>query len=226
MSEVIEFFKNYFWAFLTIAIPVFATIYTAYSRIRNENRETHKPYLNLRNINKIEKINKEKYYLILKGRNFSKVHGLINDFELEENEAEFFIELDLENIGYGVASNIKFYDLLTTRQIIGDQVLNENKNQKLFTTFDIAASVSKEVHAILYSTILNEDGIEIDDHSRILCVYQDLNGNIYNFIISINVKNTGHYDFFSYQPASKSYKKWILENKANYKRIIREYKNI
>ena len=226
MSEVFEFIKTYFWAFLTIAIPVFATIYTAYSRIRNENRETHKPYLNLKNIDKIDVIKKKNYYLILKGRSFSNIHGFNDDFELGDNEAEFFIRLELENIGYGVASNIKFYDLLTTRQIIGDQVLNEDKNQKLFTTFDIASSVSKDVDAVLYSTILNDEGIDIDDHARILCVYQDLNGNIYNFIISINVKNTGHYDFFSYQPSSKSYKKWILENKVNYKRIIREYKNI
>ena len=54
---------NLTFTILSIAIPVFATIYTAYSRIRNENRETHKPYLVLDEIVKLDDINKYKYYL-------------------------------------------------------------------------------------------------------------------------------------------------------------------
>ena len=30
---------------LSIVIPVFATVYTVNNRIKNENRENHKPYL-------------------------------------------------------------------------------------------------------------------------------------------------------------------------------------
>ena len=226
MEEIFDLIGKIIWPCLTIAIPVFATIYTAYSRIRNENRESHKPYLNLKNIVNIENINKEDYFLVIKGRNFSEVHNDSNDLTLLEKESQFFLRLELENIGYGVASNIKFYDLLTASQINGDQVSNEHKDQKLFTTFDIASSYSKDVDAVLYSSILDDESIVVEDHSRILCVYQDLNGNIYNFIFSINVKNSGHYDFFSYQPASRSYKKWIIENKVNYKKIIRKYKEV
>ena len=37
--------------------------------------------------------------------------------------------MELENIGYGVASNIKFYNLLNGSQIYGTQKNNEDKNQ-------------------------------------------------------------------------------------------------
>ena len=47
---------NLTFTILSILIPVFATIYTAYSRIRNENKETHKPYLVLDDIVEIEKV--------------------------------------------------------------------------------------------------------------------------------------------------------------------------
>lgn len=226
MENYFTFFWNsILWPLLTFLIPVIVTFITVNSRIRNENREKHKPYLNLKNIDNIEKIDKENYYLVFGGRNFNSVHdNLFADFKLKENEKEIFLNMELENIGYGVASNIKFYNLLNGSQIYGTQKNNENKNQKLFTTFDIASSASKSVEVVLYSSILNEDNILIEDHARILCVYQDLNDNIYNFIISINVKSTGHYDYFSYQPSSKSYKKWILENKSEYKNIIKKYK--
>ena len=32
--------------------------------------------------------------------------------------------------------------------------------------------------------------------NRILCVYQDLNGNVYDFIIAINVKPKNKFDYF------------------------------
>ena len=72
--------------------------------------------------------------------------------------------------------------------------------------------------------ILKNKNITIISHNCVGgVIYHDLNGNIYNFILSINAKAAGHYDFFAYQPASKSYKKWKKENYANYKKIIREY---
>ena len=129
------------------------------------------------------------------------------------------IKLVLKNIGYGVATNIKFYDLLTGEQIHGNQASNDDQNQKLFTTFDIQAGDEKAVQ----SRVINLVKDEVTDHIRILCIYHDLNENIYNFIISINAKPNGHYDFFAYQQSSKSYKKWIKENNKEYKQILKKY---
>ncbi|MCI8777738.1 MAG: hypothetical protein HFI87_01090 [Bacilli bacterium] len=217
---------SFIWPLLTVAIPVYATIFTVNNRIKNENRENHKPYLALKKVSDIETINKYKYYLILIGKNYLQSHENIDlsKLQLSENDKDISVSLSIENIGYGVATNIKLYNLLTGTAIDGMQEKQENKNQKLFTTFDIASSFEKQVEARIVSSILDVDGVVVEDHNRILCVYKDLNNNIYSFIISINIKQTGHYDFFSYQPSSKSYKKWVLENKKQYKMIMKNYR--
>lgn len=224
-----DYFLNvwtgFIWPLLTVAIPVYATIFTVNSRIKNENKENHKPYLALKKVSDIETIDKYRYYLILIGRNYLSTHDNINfnNIKLLENEKDIAVNLSIENIGYGVATNIRFYNLLTGKPIDGTQENNENRNQKLFTTFDIASSAEKQVQARIISSILSEDDVLVEDHNRILCIYKDLNNNIYSFIMSINIKHTGHYDFFSYQPSSKSYKKWVLENKKQYKMILKNY---
>lgn len=204
---------------LSIVIPVFATVYTVNKRIKAQTRENHQPHLVLESINTISSINKYRYYLTLVGRNYSKKNISIIDAINNEKENILNIQISLKNIGYGVATNIKFYNLLNGEQIYGSQESSENSNQKLYTTFDIAASEVKKISSQVISD-LNEDDM---DHNRILCVYKDLNGNVSSFIITINVKKNNHYDYFAYQPSSLSYKKWIKENKKNYKKIINKY---
>lgn len=217
-----NFFKM--WELLlpifSIIIPTYATLYTLNGRVKNENRENHKPYLSLHKILSLKNLDQDRYYLTMYGRNFRLLP------ENEKNKkVELNIDLLLQNIGYGVASNIKFYDLLTGEQLTGTQASNKEKNQKLFTTFDIAANMEKEVQLRIFSSIEEKEGIINEDHNRILCIYQDLNSNIYDMIISINVKADSHYDFFSYQPSSQSYKRWIKENKHQYMRIKKDYGN-
>lgn len=197
----------------SMMITVFATVYTVSKRVENENKEKHKPYLTLEDIEQKEELDEYKYYLTITGKNNSNSKNSI------------IVNLKLTNIGYGVASNIKFYNLLTSEQIKGEQSSTDNINQKLFTTFDIGTNEQKQVQAKIIGEIKKEENIEQIDHIRILCVYQDLNGNIYDFIISINLKTNKAYDFFAYQRTSHSYAKWIKENKTQYKNIKREYKN-
>ena len=210
----------------SMMITVFATLYTVSERVKNENREKHKPYLTLKDIENLDTLDEYKYYLTVLGRNFREKHQEYTLEQISEAKKKEYIEvrLLLDNIGYGVASNIKFYDLLTGEQIKGTQTPSKDKNQKLFTTFDIASSKEKQVQVKIFNKIEKYEEIENPDHCRILCVYQDLNGNPYDFIISINIKSNNSYDFFTYQRTSHSYAKWINENKKNYKKIIREYK--
>lgn len=194
----------------SMLITVFATLYTVSGRIKNENKEKHKPYIILTKINKLEKIDEYKYHLNILGNNKQKTN--------EQNYLS--VSLVLNNVGYGVASNIKFYDLLTGQQIIGTQSQTKEKNQKLFTTLDMAINDEKQIQSKIISAIKEDI-----DHCRILCVYQDLNNNVYDFIISINIKTNESYDFFAYQRTSHSYQKWIKENKKQYKKIKKNYQN-
>ena len=221
MQEIFKFIDMVL-PILSIVIPVFATVYTVNNRIKNENRENHKPYLLLDKVEDTSEIDKYSYYLVPIGRNYLEMYPNIDYNNLVGNN-DITVRLKIRNIGYGVATNIKFYNLLNSKQIHGTQESSKEQNQQLFTTFDIAADEEKSVQAKIVNYLKEEDGIIIEDHVRILCVYQDLNNNVSNFIISINAKENKHYDFFTYQPSSMSYKKWIKENKKQFSMIMKKY---
>lgn len=209
---------------LSIIIPVFATVYTVNNRIKNENKENHKPYLLLDTVENIKEIDTYSYYLTPLGRNFMSENPNF-DYSDSEKHKSINVILKIKNIGYGVATNIKFYNLLTADQVYGTQASSKEQNQKLFTTFDIASGEEKSVQAQILYLLKNEDDVILPDHVRLLCIYQDLNDNISNFILSINTKENNHYDFFTYQPSSASYKKWIKENKKQFISIMKKYNN-
>lgn len=218
-----EFIMNILLPICSILIPVFVTLYTVDNRIKNQNRENHQPYVVLERVDSIPNINEYSYYLTPVGRNYLKEHPVI-DYENIKTDNDIAVKLSLRNIGYGVATNIKFYNLLTGNQVHGAQSSNEEKNQKLFTTLDMESSEEKFVQARIINLVGEKDGNYIEDHIRILCVYRDLNNNVYDFIISINAKKNNHYDFFAYQPSSKSYAKWKKQNSKEYKKIIKDYR--
>lgn len=221
--DKLNLFLDIILPILSIAIPVFATVYTVNKRIKAQTRENHQPHLVLEKINTIDTINKYKYYLTLVGRNYSEINSNIDNILEIEKDGLLNIELTLKNIGYGVATNIKFYNLLTGNQIYGSQKSSIDQNQQLYTTLDIGDGEEKKVCAQVFSSPLEKDGIVKEDHNRILCVYKDLNNNISSFIITINIKLNNYYDYFAYQPSSLSYKKWLKENRKNYKKIISKY---
>lgn len=204
----------------SMMITVFATIYTVSKRVENENKEKHKPYLTLNNIDPLEKIDEYKYYLTL----FGKKRNIVSENDEQKNKetTSMSVTLSLNNIGYGVASNIKFYNLSTGDLIKGDQSYTKSKNQKLYTTFDIAMNTEKQVQAKIFDISENEDNE--NDNFKILCIYQDLNGNIYDFIIKLNIKSNKTYDFSIYQRTSHSYARCVKENKQEYKKIVNNYK--
>lgn len=217
------FWSNVLIPVTSMIITVFATLYTVTERVKNENKEKHKPYLALNDIDKLDKLDEYKYYLTVLGKNYKEEHQNWSIDEINKTEEKDYIMVRflLDNIGYGVASNIKFYDLLTGEQIKGTQTPSKDKIQKLVTTFDIASNKQKQVQAKILNKIGKE---EPQDHCKILCIYQDLNGNTYDFILRINIKSNDSYDFSTYQRTSHSYAKCISQYKKNYERIIKEYK--
>ncbi|MDD2377509.1 MAG: hypothetical protein PHD10_00060 [Bacilli bacterium] len=225
MGDLSLLWLNILLPILSIFIPVFATVYTVNNRIKNENRENHKPYLILNKIEAINSIDKFKYHLTPIGKNYQKSFPETN-VDITETSNDINVNLIINNIGYGVASNIKFYDLYTGEQVHGTQASNKEKNQRLFTTFDIASNDTKNIQARIINLVEEIDGVIIEDHNRILCIYKDLNDNIYNFIISIHIKSKGYYDFSAYQQSSSSYKRLIKEHKKDYREIRRKYTNL
>lgn len=213
---------NYLLTMMSIVIPVFATLYGVQGRIKNENKEKHKPYIILDSIKSLTKLDEYRYHLAAVGRNYREKYPNYNINKIDNTDI-IDVEFVLKNIGYGVASNLRFFDLLTGEMIYGAQSSNKEGNQKLFTTLDVASSEEKKVQCKIISYVENNKEIVTEDHIRLLCVYKDLNDNQYDVIISINIKENGYYDFFAYQPTSRTYNKWIKENKKAYKKILHEY---
>jgi len=210
---------------LSIIVPVFATIYTVNKRIKAQTRENHQPHLILDEIEALDDIDECNYNLTILGNNYRNSHPdkTIEEIIAAEKKNVIYSNMVLKNIGYGVATNIKFYNLLTTEQLYGSQYNNPKQNQKLFTTLDIAAAETKRLPLRIIWSIMENDGQKIGDHNRILCVYKDLNNYVSSFIIAINVKTDGYYDFFAYQPSSLSYRKLIKEYRKEYRRILKKY---
>lgn len=213
---------NFLLTIMSIIIPVFATLYGVQGRIKNENKEKHKPYIILDSIKSLPKLDEYKYYLACVGRNYKEKYP---DYNINKITNTDIIDVDfvLKNIGYGVASNLRFFDLLTGDIVYGTQSSNKEGNQKLFTTLDMASGDEKKVQCRIISYVERNKEVFIEDHIRLLCVYKDLNDNQYDVIISINIKENGYYDFFAYQPSSRTYNKWIKENKKSYNKILHDY---
>ena len=202
---------------LTLVITVMTTLYTVNKRVENENKETHKPYIILDKIMTLSALDLKKYYLTFYGRNYGNL-------PVKEKDESFLpIELVIKNIGYGVATNIRFYNLLTGEQFDGAQESSKEDNQRLFTTLDAGVNELKKVQVKLIGRVLAKKTNVIEEHNRILCVYKDLNEHIYTFIFCINMKDEKNYDYFAYQPSSRSYKRWINENKKQFNKILKEY---
>lgn len=208
--DEINLIYSYMVPLLTMVVTIFTTVYTVNKRVANEKKETHKPYLVLSSVNELKTLDKKKYYLTINGKKDTNTDKIPNPLP---------IEIVIKNIGYGVATNVRFFNLLTAEPIEGTQEISFDHNQKLFTTLDFGVEESKKIQAKLIDLTISKE-----HQNRILCVYKDLNEHTYSFILSINMKDEDNYDFFSYQPASRSYKRWKKENIKQYRKIIKQYK--
>ena len=198
--------------FVPVCATIIATIYTVENRVKAE----HKPYLVLDNISNINEIDKRYYYIVLSGKNNNEKFSI--DTPIQDN---INVKIRIRNIGYGVATNARFYNLETGLKINGLQEVDSKIDQQLFTTFDLAADSERSVQATI-PTKKKELGY-VEDSIDTLCIYQDLNGNIYNFVFSINIKNGGGYSYYAYQPSSHSYKQLMKNYQKQTKKIFQDY---
>src|SRR5574344_122148 len=152
----IDFWVTILLPILSIAIPVFATLYSVNNRIKAQNKENHQPYVVLDKVLDIDKINAYSYYLTPVGRNYLDANPQI-DYSSIESDNDINVKLLLHNIVYGVATNIKFYNLLNGQQVHGTQASNEEAKQKLFTNLDMQAAEEKNVQARLINLVKEDE---------------------------------------------------------------------
>ena len=205
----------------SIIVPVCATIIMSVYTVEMRVKAEHKPYVVLSRISELTKIDKYYYFITLIGKKLQKKCTKEEIKELVKQDNNLTVKIDLKNIGYGVATNINFYNLDTAQKIYGSQEVNDSMGQKLFTTFDIGSNEEKGVQTFLVT--MDENSKIIEDTINILCIYQDLNGNVYNFVFAINIKSGGGFSYYAYQRSSHSYKRLLRKYRMNKMKILLDY---
>lgn len=205
----------------SIIVPVCATIIMSVYTVEMRVKAEHKPYVVLSSISQLSKIDKCYYFITLLGKKLQNKCSMEEIKQLVNQDNNIYVKIALKNIGYGVATNIRFYNLDTAEKINGNQEVNESIGQKLFTTFDIGSNEEKGVQTFLVT--MSDNGKILEDSMNILCIYQDLNGNVYNFVFTINIKSGGGYSYYAYQRSSHSYKKLLKKYRMNKMKILLDY---
>lgn len=205
----------------SIIVPVCATIIMSVYTVEMRVKAEHKPYVVLNSISQLNRIDKCYYFITLLGKKLQKKCTKEEIKLLVNQDNNINVKINLKNIGYGVATNINFYNLETAEKIYGNQEINNNIDQKLFTTFDIASNEEKSVQTSLIT--MKESEKILEDSMKVLCIYQDLNGNVYNFVFVINIKSGGGYSYYAYQRSSHSYKRLIRKYRMNKMKILFDY---
>jgi hypothetical protein len=207
----------------SIIIPVCATIICAVYTVEKRVKAEHKPYIVLDSIQTVNLLDKCLYFIVLVGNKFkNKSNGSENESDpMIDNNIN--VKIKVKNIGYGVATNVRFYNLDTGLKINGNQVVDNRINQQLFTTFDIAANDDRSVQTSL--AVIKENNVIVEDSINTLCIYQDLNGNVYNFVFVVDIKSGGGYSYYAYQPSSHSYQELMKKYSKQKHKIFSDYNN-
>ena len=205
-------------------------------QIENQNKETYRPRLILKSIKDTNKNTGERYLY---------AHSL--GFKEDEEKAYIHFNIELENIGYGIANDISFYMLNSGSKCLEIQFNENTINQKLKSTIEIQKDkkeiVPFEVNFNKKLVNSKTDGFENDDAVLLICNYKDLNNNNYKILIGcilkryegikteyvpedddIKVSTDINYDFYYYQEGTEAYEGMVNKKiyKRNYKKILKE----
>ena len=234
----------YDWMILicSIVIPILTAIINVYivnrntnKQIANQNKETYRPRLRLKNVQSTYNRDMEQI-LYAHSKNYSE----------EEHEISQYFEINLENIGNGLANDISFYMLNSGEKCYGYQNKDHNNNQVLDSTIEIPMNESGK---IVFSMNFNKQFINPEkeypnneDFVLLICNYKDLNNNNYQILIGIIIKQYNEndnyeemhinqysltYDYYYYQENTDKFNGMIKKDiyKDNYKKIQSQIKS-
>ena len=223
-SEIIQIASVIVSIFAIIASTI-VTCRNTNKQIEDQNRETYRPRLRLKKIENVD-------------NNLTEVENEISSrFHKEQRNDSIRIKITLENIGYGIANNIEFFNLINSERCFRTQVLQDKINQLELSTYEIAKDKAEEFQMlILYNRDAVEDKQNSDgDFILNLCNYEDLNRNNYKILIGYSIKNIEkaenspkdriYFDYYYYQEGTKEYNYMVNKYKSQYEKIVETIRN-
>ena len=115
-------------------------------QISAQNKETYRPRLCVEKIDEV-KHEIDKRYL----------YACSNEYREGNNNVTLYVDIELSNIGNGLANDLEFYMLNNGKKCIGMQAEYEDKNQELNSTIEIPKDKSKIVKFLLEFNIDNKE---------------------------------------------------------------------
>lgn len=236
------------WDYIIFIIPIIVSIIATLvniwlvnkntnKQIKNQNKETYRPRLKLKQI-KIVEHDIDRMYLYAHSKEY------VN----EKTSISLYADIELENIGNGIANDITFYMLHSGHKCLSVQTENKYSTQTLNSTIEIPKDKSQIIKFLFNfnkEAVKSDEIEEIDGNDVILliCNYKDLNNNSYRILIGFILKtyepfklemtendevyncyNDGKYDMYYYQEETASYKGMINKEryKKHYKKILKD----
>lgn len=226
----------YDWFILIVSVvvaffEVMIVVWNTNKQIDNQNRETYKPRLKLKALGAVKKETGKRY-----------LYACSNNYDNNKENVSLYVDIELENIGNGIANDLSFYMLANGKKCLGLQVEDNNMNQELNSTIEIPKGNSQKVKFLFN---INIDKINEKETVLLICNYKDLNNNNYKMLIGVilnkyepftieyskkrnleEVYNAAKFSIYYYQEETEAYKA-MVENemyKNYYKEILKAIK--
>lgn len=167
---------------ITTVVNVWLVNKNTNKQIKNQNKETYRPRLKLKKV--------EQCVSNLNVVNYIKSNDYIEKMS-EKLKFRCKFNITLENIGYGFAHDVKFFNLISGKRCIKRQTHDSRESKKGFSTIDINKNGKDDIifHTDFYFDQNKEEWFPTMDKCYILVVYNDLNQNSYTMLIDIQLIN-------------------------------------
>lgn len=199
--------ENLFWivpSLISAATIVFVVVNTN-KQIRNQNKESHRPYLKFFDINDCN----EDF--------FNSYIAVKNNEGKNTEEKTVYTKIEIKNVGYGIATNIHLLGFANT--VISKAGIEEKRETgKLFSVLDIGSSEESIIKITLAS---NENSTNTT--YDLMLFYTDLNKNIYSTMLLIEVNKNELWNLYYYPNGTLNFDDIIKKRSVKYKALKRKY---
>jgi hypothetical protein len=175
-------------------------------QIENQNKESHRPYVKMKTSKEVEKEKKEiNFFIEIKYK------------DEKDNESSHFEEMIFENLGYGIARDIKFVPI-SDNIAISEQTSRLCDERVIFPIIDINSNEKKKI--IVQLNLKNKN-----NRISIAVLYRDLNQNMFISIITISDVIDGKLRFTYTTEDSLRFKNDVEMVKFDKEKIMFRYEN-
>jgi len=211
-------FDNFYWIIPTAAtlIMIYYVKKTSKEQIENaandtikqvnsQIKEQHRPFLTINHLNKVDNLTEG--YLLIKTKE--------KDKNITDNKTQY-LKINMKNIGYGVATKIKFYGV-PDGFIASEYSSNDPRNESILSTLCVGVGDSFDINIIVPSDASIKS-------FKFIYFYEDLNNNNYPAYLFIDSLQNAKAQYTLYPDNSSHFSAMIRKLNIDYDTLLKNYK--